>query len=175
MNKMVSNQKGFTLVELVVVVAITSLILGVTSSIAVQLFVSSGDNSDRMTAYQQVQNAGLWVKHDAVMAQDVVLDDPQTPVSEFITLYWTDWDVNSYRVAYTLEDAPGGLKELKRSCFIPDGDDWLLQASTFVANSIDPAKTSSSWDGKLLTMQIAAQVGDEDETRTYQVMPRPLS
>ena len=172
---MVSNQRGFTLVEVLVVVTITSLILGVISSIAVQLFVTSGDNSDRMTAFQQVQNAGLWFKRDAVKAQDVMLDDPQTPVSEFITLYWTDWDVNLYRVAYTLEDAPGGLKELRRSYFIPDGNDWLLQESTFVAKSIDPAKTSSSWDGKMLTMQIAAQVGNKDATRTYQVVPRPLS
>ena len=175
MNKMISNQKGFTLVEALVVLAITSLILGVLSSIAVQLFVRSGENSERVTAFQQVQNAGLWVKRDAVKAQNVVLDDPQTPVSEFITLYWTDWDTNSYRVAYTLEDAAGGLKELRRSYFVPDGEDWLLQASTFVAKSIDPAATSSTWDGKMLTMQIAAQVGDKEETRTYQVTPRPLS
>ena len=146
MSRMVSNQKGFTLVEVLVVLTITSLIVGVIASIAVQLFVRSGDSSDRMTVYQEVQNAGLWVKRDAVKAQDVMLDDPQTPASEFITLYWTDWDINSYRVAYTLEDVPGGLKELKRSYFVPDGDDWLLQSSTSVAKSIDPAKTSSSWD-----------------------------
>ena len=175
MNKIVLNQKGFTLVELLAVLAISSLIVAVMGGIAVQLLVNSGDNSDRMTVYQEVQNAGLWVKRDAVKAQDVMLDDPETPVSEFITLYWTDWDINSYRVAYTLEDTPGGLKELKRSYFVPDGDDWLLQASTSVAKSIDPAKTSSSWDGKLLTMQIAAQIGEEDEARTYQVTPRPLA
>jgi hypothetical protein len=151
------------------------LIVGVIAGISVQIFVVSGDNSDRMTAYQQVQNAGLWVKHDAVKAQDVMLDDPQTPVNEFITVYWADWDANQYRVAYTLEDDPDGLKELIRSYFIPDGDDWILQASAAVAGSIDPARTSSSWDGQLLIMEIAAQVGDEDATRTYQVMPRPFS
>jgi prepilin-type N-terminal cleavage/methylation domain-containing protein len=175
MNKMVSNQKGFTLVELLVVMVIASLIVGVISSIAVKLIVVSGENSDSATAFQQVQNAGLWVKRDTVMAQNVTLDDPQTAVNEFITLYWTSWNGNSTRVAYTLENATGELRELKRYYFTLNGTDWCLQWSTFVAESVVLANTSSNWDGKILTMQIAARVGNEYATRTYQAMPRPLS
>jgi prepilin-type N-terminal cleavage/methylation domain-containing protein len=175
MNKILRGRKGFGLIELLVAMAISSVLLAAISTATVHLVTFTKDNANSMTAIEQVQNVGFWVKRDAVSAQRVMLDDPETPVSEFIALQWTDWDGSLHRVAYILEDAPEGLKGLKRYSYTFDGDDWVLQATTFMAGSIDPAEATSNWDGKVLSVHIVAQVGQETAARTYEVVPRPLS
>lgn len=66
------GQRGFTLVELLVAVAISGLITsGLTMSIF-QVFDSNARNSSEMTVVRQVQNAGHWVSRDTLMAQAVL-------------------------------------------------------------------------------------------------------
>jgi prepilin-type N-terminal cleavage/methylation domain-containing protein len=171
MVKMKARQKGFTLLELTVVLALTAIITMVISTVVIQMFTESERGSSRMTAAQQVQNAGFWFKHDGVMAQTVMLDDPSTgDTEEFITIVWTDWNGSSHRVAYALEDADGGLKKLMRSYSI-DGNP---PQTIVVADSITAPSISSNWDGTVLTMQITVQVGSQNAARTYQVKPRPI-
>ena len=175
MTKILSDRKGFSLVELLVALAITSVILTAITTATIQLMTFSKSNSNQITAAEQVQNVGSWFKRDAVTAQQVMLDDPETPVSEFITLQWTDWDGSLHRIAYILDDSPGGLKEMTRDHFTFDSGDWVLQTTTFLAQSIAPAETNSTWDGKVLSAHIVAEVGKETVARTYQAIPRPLS
>jgi prepilin-type N-terminal cleavage/methylation domain-containing protein len=108
------NQKGFTLMELVVAIAITGIISGGITATMFQVFVGSARTSNHMIAVRQVQNAGYCVSLDAQMAQTVVLarDTDGFPLQ----LSWTDWDDNKvYQVTYTLEDMTGGSKQLQRS------------------------------------------------------------
>ena len=48
---------------------------------------------------------------------------------------------------------------------------------SIAAEYIDPdvAKTRCDWDGEVLTFTVTATVGDESETRVYEVKPRPGS
>ncbi len=164
------NQKGLTLLELLAVMAISALIVAAVASGIHQLFTSSDRDSNYMAAFGQVQNAGSWVSHDAVMAQQVTVDsDPATP--EFITLVWLDWEGDEHQVDYTLADADDGLKKLMRAYSVNGGS----AETVFVAGYIDSANTSCSWDGGMLTLVITAQVGEETATRTYNVKARPLS
>jgi len=161
------NQKGFTLVELLVAIGIASfLIVGVAAAI-LQLISVSDRNSNYMTAYTQVQNAGFSVSRDAVQAQEITVNG-----AAWITIDWIDWEGLPHQVVYTLEDASGGLKELWRTYSIED----VPQGNIRVARYIDPG-TNSSWDESehVLTMVITAQVGDESATRTYNIEPRPYS
>ena len=180
------NNPGFALVELVVAMTVGSIVMGGVFAIMTQLFWVTADNSNYMAAFRHVQNAGAWISHDALMAQEVTPgDDPGTPdETEFVTLGWTDWSGKKHQVVYTLEGS-GDMKDLKRNHYINS----RLQDSNLVAQFIDPdpLNTSSIWDEneKELTVTITAKVGDyvllrhgtyaEPATRTYKVIPRPLS
>ena len=165
------NQRGMTLIELVVAMGIAGFVVAGAAAVIFQLVTVSARSSDYMTAYTEVQNAGFSVSRDALQAEEVsVVDDPETLEIELLTLDWIDWEGDAHQVVYTLEDDSGGLKELWRTYSI----DGVTQETIRVARYIDLG-TSSSWDENVLTLVVTAQVGDETATRTYNVEPRPLS
>jgi prepilin-type N-terminal cleavage/methylation domain-containing protein len=127
-----SREKGFTFVELIIVMVIGSLVASAVATAIYQLFSTTELNRDHMTAYRQVQHAGYWVSHDAVSAKNVIVDDdPAT--ADFITMDWIDWDGLSHEIVYTLVNGSDGLKELRRSYSI----DSVVQQDSPVADYID--------------------------------------
>jgi prepilin-type N-terminal cleavage/methylation domain-containing protein len=139
------NQKGFTLIELVVAMLITAIISGGVTTAVFQVIVGSARTNNHMIAVRQVQDAGYWVSHDAQMAQSIRIgDDPATPATEFLTLTWTDWDNKVNQAVYSLENMSGGtLKQLKRSHSLNGTPD----ATAIVAQFIDPTKTKCELTG----------------------------
>ena len=87
-----------------------------------------------------------------------------------LTLIWTEGGAtgDSHTVIYTLED-----NELWRSETVNGGNSTL----TRVAEHIDPDETSCDWDdvNRVLTFEVTATVGEQSETRVYEVKPRPGS
>ena len=63
------GQKGFTLPELLITVAITGLIVGVLGTAIYQIITITESGNDRMTAIHELQNAGHWVSLDGQMAK----------------------------------------------------------------------------------------------------------
>jgi prepilin-type N-terminal cleavage/methylation domain-containing protein len=158
---------GFTLIEVVIAIAVGAIIsLAVVSSIA-QVIDGSARSSNRMTAMRQVQNAGYWVSRDAAMAQNT------TTSPDFLTFMWTGWDNRVTRVRYVLEDAPGGLKNLRREQQV---DDYVI-GSTLVGQYVDASRTSVTFAPGDMTFTVTSKVGVgakvSTETRVYQVKPRP--
>jgi prepilin-type N-terminal cleavage/methylation domain-containing protein len=63
------GEKGFTLIEVAVVVFIMALIAsGATMTIAQVLGITK-DSNNRTTAIRQVQSAGYWISRDSLMAK----------------------------------------------------------------------------------------------------------
>jgi len=167
------NQLGFTLMELMVAMLISSIICGSVTMTIFQVFDSSGRTSAHMTAVRQVRSAGYWVSHDVLMAQDVVIadelsDDPDGSRFPF-TLTWSDWTNNKvHEVTYRIVD-----DELRREDSINSGE----PAVGIVAEFIDPENTSCEYTGGEFTLTVTATVGAgpaaQTEARTYEVNPRP--
>ena len=162
------NQRGFTLAELIVALAITGLITGGITMSIFQVFDINTRSNNHMTAVRQVQNAGYWISHDAQMARDVAPDPGDTGFP--LVLTWTEWGGTVNEVTYTLVDS-----ELKRSHSV-DGE----PSETVVAQYIDSVSCQlDPLDNRKLTFTITATVSggwkEASETRVYEVIPRPDS
>ena len=163
MKKLKKDQRGLTLVELLIVIAITGIITGGITMSIFQVFNINTRTANRMAAVSQVENAGSWVSPDIQMAREIDTE------SEFLKLTWIEIEGAAnytHEVIYTLEDS-----ELWRSHSVNDGEPTL----TRVAEYIDPVQTSCIWAGGVLTFEVTATVGEQSETREYKVKPRPGS
>jgi len=171
---MKQGEKGFTLIELIVVVFIMALIAGAATMTIAQVLGITEHSNDRTTAVRQVQSAGYWISRDSLMAQTVTTDDdPGTPELEFITLEWTAWENSDvHKIVYTFEDMPDGLKKLKRQHLIYDingleiGNDMM-----YIARNIIDSPGFFVEDG-VWKLSIGARAGAQTETREYEIIPR---
>jgi len=166
-----NNQKGFTLIELIIAIAIAALITGGITAAIMQILTINTRASNHMVAVRQVQQAGKEVSKDALQAQAV---NATTPSQGFpLTLTWTEWGTNqTHTVTYTLEDMSGGLKKLQREHF-----DSALNSTTttIVAEYISSASFVQLPSAVVYDFTVTATVGDQSETRIYKVQPRPGS
>jgi prepilin-type N-terminal cleavage/methylation domain-containing protein len=168
------NQRGFTLMEIVLVFAISGIIAGSITMTLFQVVNGSGRTNNHMTAVRQVQNAGYWVSHDAQLAQSIEIDDNPLGGGFPLVLSWTGWDDVEHEVTYSLEEMVGGPKQLKQSYSI--GSELT---ETIVAQFInpDPEKTKCGFTDGMLVFTVTATVGygsqEQSETRVYEIVPRP--
>jgi prepilin-type N-terminal cleavage/methylation domain-containing protein len=167
------NQKGFTLLELIIAIAIAALITaGITMAI-MQILTINHRASNHMIAVRQVQQAGKEVSKDALQAQPTKIDDD--PLGAFLVLNWTDSQGGNNTVVYTLQTMPSSpaLSRLARNHTI-DGT-VESTAPPVVAEYIDPDQTTCAWNATLgvLVFNVTATVGTESETRVYEIDPRP--
>ena len=168
------SERGFTLIEVLVVVAIVALIVSGAAMATFQVINVTKRSNDHMTVTRQVQNAGYWISHDALMAEYVTVgDNPET--GAFLTLNWTEWSYDEYEASiyhtavYTFHDLSGGIGKLQRNHWI----DAVVSEQTLVAEYIDLANTEAEDNGFVLTLQITASLGEAEEIREYRVKYRP--
>lgn len=166
-----NNQKGFTMIEVVLAIALTGIITGGITMSIFQVFTGNARTSNHMTAVRQVQNAGYWISHDAQMAQSVEPADPD-PDGFPLVLTWTEWDGTVNEVTYTLVG-----DELQRSHSIDGGAPNQAIVAEYVDS--DPTKTNCDWDADKhkLKLTVTATLGtgsqEASETRVYEITPRP--
>lgn len=164
------DQKGFTLVELLIVTAIAMMVAAVVTMSIFQIFDISARNSAHMRAIKEVENAGHWMTRDAEMAQylngnlfsDYTTTESGTfSSSPFLNMSWTysyDNVITSYEVVYHI----AGDKMYRRlSQYDADSNPMATSTSLLIEN-INPELTLSTWQlepiEKTFTFQVSVLV-----------------
>jgi prepilin-type N-terminal cleavage/methylation domain-containing protein len=175
MKKLYKGQRGFTLIEMLVVLVLIGIITGGITAAISQVLTINTRASNHMIAVRQVQQAGKEVSKDTLQAQSV--NATGSPY-HLVTLTWVEWGTNQTNsVVYELAGISGEGKELQRSHSINSTEPTV----TRVAQYIDPYQTSCSWNNvtRMLTFTVTATVGNGPyeaiETRIYEIEPRPGS
>jgi len=164
MKRLHRDQRGLTIIELLVVIILTALITTAITTTFFQVFNMNIRTTNHMSVLSQVQQAGKLVSEDILQAQNVT---PGASSGFPLTLTWV---VNAtHEIIYTLDEG-----ELWRSESIDGGDPM----TTRVAEYIDPDETSCHLEGDVLIFKVTATVGEgtwgeESEQRIYRVQPRP--
>jgi prepilin-type N-terminal cleavage/methylation domain-containing protein len=172
------NQRGFTIMELLMVIALTGIITAAITTTVFQVYNINTRTANHMVAVSQVQQAGKLVSQDVLQSQTVDPDnDPGTPELEVFTLSWTDWaTAYVHKVVYTLVDMSSGeWKILWREHYVKEDSSFELDSTTSVAEYIDPDQTSLAPEDGAWVFTVTARVGDESEQRIYKIQPRPGS
>jgi len=173
------NHKGLTLVELLVALMILTVVVGATNAVIVQMLQSSR-TSAHMVAIRQAQSAAYRLNCDVLQAQSVTngsVADGGFPLN----LTWTTWDsAEAHSVTYNLVNPSGDLYQLQREETITSGTGSTTVTTTvglYIYRGTEPPRqTSCSWNNtaKVLTLNITVRAGQEVESRTYKIKPRPL-
>ncbi len=188
MKRLHKDQRGFSILELVIVILLTGLITTAITTTFFQVFNMNTRTANHMTAVSQVQQAGKIVSEDMLETQpDKINDDPSGP-GELLILGWTAQNSTVvHDVTYTLEDG-----ELWREETIEIIGDDPVTTNVRVAEYIDATETSCCCDCDgdgycdgdcncsdiVLIFTVTATVGEgtvheESEQRIYRIQPRP--
>ena len=150
----IKNQEGFTLIEMLVALAITGLIGTVIAMSIFQVFNINDSTSNRVIAITEVGNAGYWIMRDAKMAQNIIFDTEAA-----LTLAWAGYESAVNKVSYTYA-----------------GSELWRQVTTYDCSGVEIATsqmlvakhTVITIDG--VTVTITASIGDVEEARTYELL-----
>ena len=177
--KLFGNQYGFTLTELLIVIAISALISAGVGTTIYQIFVVNSKSNSHMTAVKEVENAVHWLTRDAQMAQfneNASANGTQASPRAFpLELTWNNIYDNpavSVNVTYSING-----NRLERHYT----DNQSVSNTAVVARFINPAGTnwwySGAWYGNDLIFNVTANVTGyrpAGETRNFQVVTRSV-
>lgn len=103
------RQKGFTLIEILVVMGVGSVILMAALLSLQQVLVGTDRSNSQVVALTDINQATLRIKRDLMMTQETDLTDGNPVPQSSVTLSWTDYtsfetgnQTRSHSSSYTL-------------------------------------------------------------------------
>lgn len=164
-------EDGFTLVELMIALAILAIIINAVVMVIYQLYNVGFARTNHIIAVREVQNASHWLALDGQKAATLQLSGDADGFP--LTISWNSTDGSQYQVVYTI--LPDN--ELQRQHYTNRAINPNPDNTTIAARFIDPSRTSCNVSaGNELTVNITTAVdiyhGAYSETRTYRFFPR---
>jgi prepilin-type N-terminal cleavage/methylation domain-containing protein len=165
-----ANQRGFTLIEVMVALAVTGVLSAGVATAVFQIGNINGTNSVNMVAVKQVENAVHYLNRDIQQSQSIEYDGQDY----WLRLKWISWDNVQNQVTYQLADIQDGVGNLLRN----DGTTKITVARSIKDDqTITPPNSAATPPEKSWTIRITAEVtsGSKQatETRTFKIIPRP--
>lgn len=158
-----AGQKGFTLTELLVGIALTSLLIGGVVMAIPQMNSAVKRGNNHTYVATQLQNATHWVQVDSKMAQEVTPDSGESGFP--LVLSWVDWDNVEHEVTYYLAG-----NEFFRSYSVNDGSPQVRSLAQSISSG------TCSYQNGTLTVTLTSEEGYGREkaaqVRTITVKPR---
>ncbi len=171
MRKRADNQKGFTLVEVLVVVAILGMLVPVIAGSIIQIIRGTDRNNTKIIALSDIEHAASWLNQDLLMAQTINLEFgllADLVAGDNLTLSWTDYyggNATAHQSLYYI--APGTTRLMRNS------DGQLANIASYISEaefSIDDAN-----ELELVTVTLTSSpetVLGRSETKTYRIYRR---
>jgi prepilin-type N-terminal cleavage/methylation domain-containing protein len=158
------KQKGYTLLELLVVISITGFIVLVIGSSFAQIMRGRVDIAQKSVAMTDIDNAAHWLTRDLVLAQTISLTEG-APATSNMTLNWSDrtaWAADEGTVMHSVNYALSGTRLLRNY----DGEVSTIGRYLTTANF--------SIDGKVFTITLTSRPGQPGSTvtRNYEIEMR---
>ncbi len=158
------KQRGFTLIEMVVVLGITGAVIVVVSMTITNFFSHYQQPGTQQILLQQAQNAGYQMSRDIQMSGNVTPGSPDGfPITVNIPV---DQDPNNnYQVSYLLDS-----EELKRRQYNSSGN---LTGETTITRYVDTGNTTfQNISEGLYRLTIKLSKDGETVTANYEVQRR---
>jgi prepilin-type N-terminal cleavage/methylation domain-containing protein len=159
------KQKGYGIIELVMVLAISAILAVGISSFTIQSITETSRSNIHLQETQQLENAGFWFSRDVQMSQNVT-----TGVNAGfpLQLYWEDISHNTHLVTYNI------MENQIQSTYVENGGPPQQMLVAQLINSA-PSLTSCNYTDGMLNLKLTASIGESSFTRTYQIKQRPGS
>ena len=174
--KLKTDEKGFTLVELLVALSIATFVTAAASMTIITMMRLSPQTNNWAIALHQVQNAGYWISRDVQMSQQKsIIVGTGTPTDPFLKFTIPTGPTTSKTVDYQFEDMSDGLKRLMRN---DSGQKTMIAEYIYYDPLGDPdnstrvTTTPQKENGWVLTVRIAATSGNVPVTKTYEATQR---
>ena len=160
------REKGFTLLEVVIGVAIMALVVVAVAMTATTILLNYGRAAEQNVALPQVQNVGYWISRDVLTTRNVTAGDPNGfPLSLAIPV---DEDANNdYSIDYSFE----GNKLMRK---VYDSSENLT-SETLIADYIDTDNTTFNTVNATAgyhKLTVTASKDGAGTTRSYEIGQR---
>ena len=166
--KLKTGEKGFTLLELLVGIAIAAFVTAAASMTIITMMRLTPKTNNWAIALRQVQDAGYWISRDVMMSDNITVG---TGNPKFLTMIQPQTQLPKKTIVYQFQDMSGGLKRLMRD------DDQTPGQSIMVAEYISMPDTTATYstnctDNCTLTFTITAISGNVPVTKRYETAQR---
>lgn len=176
LKRMHRQQRGLTLIELMIAIALTGIVTAAITMVVSDVFSASARTSNQMIALRNVEAANYWLSRDVRQADPGRINLSPSG-AQLVVLEWPLFDEEDevWRttiVDYILDHTTGDLRRLEY--LKPDSSsDPELVAHTIVAQHIDSG-TTLRWDDdtRVLVFEVTATVRGQSVIRMYEIMPR---
>jgi len=104
---MIRDERGITLVELLVVLAITAMITGILVTVIYQIYQITARGNDELVVQHDLQNAATWLNRDVLTASEADVSGSRMTLT--IPYSITDTTILTRTITYTYSETVGTL------------------------------------------------------------------